>query len=133
MFGVAQWPFHRAPSVGTQLAIGMAAVSMSILAQSQSSTRRSTPTQLMGGAAVSKSLLALSPLRLPRSMGTQLVFLRIVAQRAVVLQSGEAQLLFRLLRSMEMQLPMMVAVSLSGVASQWPSPRAPSVLSLIHI
>ena len=67
---MAQWPSHRAPSVGSQL--HMAAVSMSLLARSRSLCPRSQATQLMAiMAAVSMSLMAMSRLRLPRSVGIE--------------------------------------------------------------
>ena len=52
---------------------------------------------------------------------------------AVVLLSGGAQPPFRRRRSMEMQLPMQVAAVSSSRVAQWPSHRAPSVGTQLHI
>jgi hypothetical protein len=134
MSWAAQWPSHRAPSVGTQLTImDMAAVSMSIITPVSRSRRApSVGTQqiMEDGAVVSLSSLEQWPSHGATSVGTQLNL------AAVSLSIQAAVSRSRLPRSLATQLawegPSQEAVSVSEMA-QWPSHRAPSVETQLHM
>ena len=134
MSWAAQWPSHRAPSVGTQL-MDMAAVSMSITPVSRSRRAPSVGTQqiMEDGAVVSLSSLEQWPSHGATSVGTQLNL------AAVSLSIMAAVSRSRLPRSLATQLawdgmdgPSQEAVSVSEMA-QWPSHRAPSVETQLHM
>ena len=79
MSRVAQWPSHRAPSVGIEL-VYMAAVSMSRVAQWPSHRVPSVGIRLpLELAVVSPSMEASSRLRLPRSLEMKLMEMRMAA------------------------------------------------------
>ena len=136
MSWAAQWPSHRAPSVGTQLTImDMAAVSMSIITPVSRSRRAPSvgTQQIMDGAVVSLSSMEQWPSHGATSVGTQLNL------AAVSLSIMAAVSRSRLPRSLATQLawdgmdgPSQEAVSVSEMA-QWPSHRAPSVETQLHM
>ena len=126
MWGEAQWPSHRAPSVGTQLTLiglmgdigGRAAVSLSMVAQSQSSTPKCIPIEQhymeMGviGAAVSSSLVGQSPCHRAPSLATQFLGMEAVSM------SIPAPSRLRLPRSLAIPLLMERALASSSILVQ---------------